>query len=72
MTKPQPVQTIRCAKCGGESVEVSESQQMRTVAGRKRLHADVRCRLCKHQWWSRAKSAIYWSRKADERAKGAA
>ena len=61
-----------CHRCGAAAIdiEVSESQQMRQASNGKRLHADVRCSKCKHQWWSRHPDALRLSRIMDARAKG--
>jgi phage terminase large subunit-like protein len=56
---------LRCHQCGSEAITVSESAQYRRTEGRRRLHADCRCRACKHAWWSRHPVALQRSREAD-------
>jgi hypothetical protein len=31
----------------------------------QKLHADVRCTVCRHQWWSRHPDALRRSKEAD-------
>ena len=61
----RPPRPLRCAKCGSVAVDVSGSQQMLKVAGKKREFADVACSACGHQWWSRNPVALKASREVD-------
>lgn len=64
----KPSRSLACYKCGSESVRVTESQQMKQADGRPRLHADVRCRKCGHQWWSHHADALRRSRAEDDKS----
>ncbi len=63
----QPPRPFRCRSCGLPlaSHEVSGAQQMRTVDGKPRLHAHVRCNRPVREWWSRNFFALQRSREVD-------
>lgn len=65
---PTRTRRLKCRVCGSTSVKVTESQQMVKREGAKRLAADVRCRSCKHRWWSVLAVALAESRLADAHA----
>lgn len=64
----KPSRGLVCYKCGSAAVRVTEAQQMKRADGRARLHADVRCRRCGHEWWSRHSDALRRSRAEDAAA----
>lgn len=68
MSAAEPVKPIvKCAKCRG-NVTITRTQQLLTVHGKDRLHASCQCRDCGHEWWSRRRSVVAWSRHLDRQA----
>jgi hypothetical protein len=41
---------------------------MLRVRGKKRLHASCECTSCSHEWWSRRRDVVAWSRQLDRAA----
>jgi hypothetical protein len=66
MTATKP--TVKCRKCGS-TARVTRTQQMLSVDGRKRLHASCECARCRHEWWSRRRDVVAWSRQLDRAAR---
>jgi uncharacterized protein with PIN domain len=66
MTKP----VVQCRCCGGVIVKITRTQQQLTVQGHRRLHVAVECQQCGHEWWSRRREVVRYSRQLDRTAKG--
>lgn len=56
MMRPRP---LHCGNCGEQrNLTVTKTHKHLKQGGRAAKHVKVKCRACRHEWWSRHADAL--------------